>query len=51
MRQCANKDAGGLERGGFDGGPTSIEERNDCQLGRWASKGVDYEMVSEPDTR
>ena len=31
-------------RGGFGGGPTSIGERNECQRGRWALKGVDYNV-------
>ena len=30
--------------GGFGGGPTSIGERNECQRGRWASEGVNYEI-------
>ena len=34
----------GPERGGFGRGLTSIEERNECQQGRWALKGVDYEI-------
>ena len=29
-RRCASKDAG-PKGGGFGGGPTSIEERNECQ--------------------
>ena len=30
--------------GGFGGGPTSIGERNECQRGHWAPKGVDCDV-------
>ena len=49
-RQCASKDAG-LERGGFGGAPTSMEERNDCQRGCWAPKGVDCEIPNRLERR
>ena len=29
----------GPEESGFGGCPTSIEEKNECQQGRWALKG------------
>ena len=39
-RRCANKDAGTPKVSGEDwGGSTSIGEGNECQRGRWASKG------------
>ena len=34
----------GSEGGGFGGGPTSIGEKNECQQGRWASRGVDCDV-------
>ena len=43
--QCASEEV--VPRRGVDtrrctsGGPTSIGERNECQRGRWALKGVD----------
>ena len=42
-RQCVSKDAG-LKGGGFGGGPTSIGQRNECQRGCWAPKGVDCDV-------
>ena len=30
--------------GGFEGGPTSIGGRKECQQGRWARKGVDCDV-------
>ena len=35
-RRCVSKG------GGFSQGPTSIEERNECQRGRWALKGGEF---------
>ena len=37
-RRCANKDAG-PQMGGFEGDPTSIGGRKECQRERWAPKG------------
>ena len=32
------------KEGGFGGGPTSIGERNECQRGRYARRGVDCDV-------
>ena len=43
-RRCAIRTL--APKGGrFDGGPTSIGERNECQRGRWALKGMDLVVI------
>ena len=39
----------GPKEGEFGGDPTSIGERNECQRGRWVSKGVDCDVPHSAD--